>query len=114
MIVPSELNQLVDLVAYTYSQNTTGTVSAMVAETIPGVWARVKQRGGATNTMEAQQISTAQYEVVIRYLPQFTENWQIRWDGLTFKIDQIQYDNPAYRRYLIVSCSTLIKQENWS
>lgn len=114
MITPSELNQLVSLVAYTSSQNDTGTITATNAETIDGVWANIKQLGGDTNTAQGQQISNAQYKIVIRYLPQMTENWLIVYNDITLKITQMQVDNPAYMRYLIIYCSTTIQQTSWS
>lgn len=113
-MIPSELNQLVSLLAYTSTQNDTGTISATLAEQIDNVWAKIEQLGGSADTNQAQQLSTANYKITIRYLPQLTENWLISYGNSVFKINQLQVDNPAYKRYHIAYCSVTIQQTNWS
>lgn len=113
-MIPSELNQIISLLAYTSTQNDTGTVSATLIEQIDNVWAKIEQLGGHTDTNQAQQLSTANYRITVRYLPQLTENWLISYGNSVFKITQMQVDNPAYKRYLIIYCSITIQQTDWS
>ena len=112
-IKPSEFNRLVTMKSYTYSQGDSGAVTAVLAESFQ-TWAKVVQNGGNTGTNQGQEQSTANYTITIRYRPGVTENWNITYEGLTLKIGQLQIDNPAYKRYLIISCNVTIQQSDWS
>jgi SPP1 family predicted phage head-tail adaptor len=113
-ISASDLDRLVDLESYGFSIGDAGGSTAIPEETITGVWASVVQQGGGDFINQGQDRNFADYKVIIRYRPQLTENWIIVYEGLRMKIKQMQVDDTAYKRYLIIYCSTSIQQTSWS
>lgn len=114
MINASDLNRLVTLESYTYTQNDSGGTNPVLAEEIPDVWAIVEQKGGSMGFNQAQMMADATYQITIRYRPQVTTNWNIIYEGQIFMINKIVFDNPAYKRYMIIDCSVSISQQSWS
>lgn len=112
-IIASDFNRRITLTSYNYSQSGSGGVSAVEAE-IFDTWAKVEQKGGGVNSNQAQMMSDASYRITIRYRPQVTKNWNISYEGQTFIINSISFDNPAYKRFMIIDCSVSIKQTSWS
>lgn len=114
MINASDLNRLVILESYTFTTNDSGGTSPVLAESIPNVWAKVEELSGGNVINQGQDKNFAEYRISIRYRPQVTENWNIIYEGQTLKIKQMQIDNTAYKRYLIIYASTTKQQESWS
>ena len=113
-ISPSELNRLVNLVSYTYTQNDSGGLTPVIAEQITGAWATVDQLGGDARINQGQDKNFANYKIIVRYRSQMTENWMIVYEGQTMKIKQMQVDDTSYKRFWIIYCSTSIQQQSWS
>ena len=114
MITASNLNRLVTLKSYTYSQGDAGGSTPVLAEQIDNVWASIEQKGGNMNFNQAQMMEDATYQVTIRYKPQVTTNWNIEYEGQVFKINKIVLDNEAYKRYMIIDCTVSVSQQSWS
>jgi SPP1 family predicted phage head-tail adaptor len=113
-IAASDLNRQVTLQSYSFTQNDNGGVTPVLAEEIPGIWAKVDELNGGNMINQGQDKNFADYRVTIRYRPQVTENWTIIYEGQTLKIKQMQVDNTAYKRYWIIFASTSIQQQSWS
>lgn len=109
----SDLNRQVTLESYDYSQNDSGGTSAVLAEQIT-TWANIVQLSGGDVINQGQDKNFSDFKITIRYRPQITENWNIVYEGMTLKIKQMQVDNPAYKRYIIISASTTLQPSSWS
>lgn len=109
----SELNRLITLESFTYSQNDSGGITPVLAEQLTNVWAKVEELNGGNVINQGQDKNYADFRITIRYHSQVNENWNIIYEGQTLKIKQMQLDNTAYKRYMIIYCSTDI-QHNWS
>ena len=110
----SDLNRLVTLESYDYSQNDSGGVTPVLAEQLAGIWAKVDELNGGNIINQGQDKNFADYRITVRYRPQVTENWLIIYEGKTLKIKQMQVDDTSYKRYLIIFASTTIQQQSWS
>lgn len=110
----SELNRLITLQSYSYAQNNSGGIAPVLAEELTDVWAKIKPLSGGSVINQGQDKNYADYQITIRYQTQITENWSIIYEGQTLKIKQMQVDDEAYKRFLIIYASTTIKQESWS
>jgi SPP1 family predicted phage head-tail adaptor len=114
MIAASDLNRLITLESYSYSQNDSGGLTPVLAEQLTDVWANIQQKGGDMRFNQAQMMADATYQITIRYKPQVTTNWNIIYEGQTYMINKIVLDNPAYKRFMIIDCSVSISQQSWS
>lgn len=110
----SELNRLVTLESYDFTTGDSGGITPVLAESLTDIWAKVESLNGGNVINQGQDKNFADFRITIRYRPQVTENWTINYEGQTLKIKQMQVDNTAYKRYLIIYASTTIKQESWS
>lgn len=113
MIKPSEFNRRVTLKAYTYTHNDSGGITPVLAESVE-VWAKVIQTTGGTGTQEAQQLSYNNYSVTLRYREGLTTNWLVFYEDQVFKINSISVSEEGYKRFMVLSCSTTIRQSDWS
>jgi SPP1 family predicted phage head-tail adaptor len=112
-MTPSQLNRLVTLESYTYSQNDSGGIAPVLAEQLTNIWAKVDELNGGNVINQGQDKNFADFRITIRYRPQVNENWNIVYEGQTLKIKQMQLDNTAYKRYMIIYASTTLEQ-SWS
>ncbi len=111
----SELTRRVTMVSYDYVQASDGAggVNPVIAETFD-TWARVEQKGGSMGANQAQLMADATYQVTIRYRPQINQNWNIIYEGQTFKIDKIVIERPNYKEFLVIDCSVSVQITSWS
>ena len=110
----SDLNRLVTLEAYSFTQGSAGGITPELVESIANVWADVTQMSGGEQVNQNQDRNFSDYKIVLRYRPQLNEKWIILYEGQRMAIKQMQVDNTGYKRYWIIFCSTLIGQNNWS
>lgn len=110
----SDLNVLVNFLAYSFTKNEYGGTDKILAETISGVWANIKDVGGSTAPVQAQMKSDISYQVTVRYNEAFTTNWNIEHNGQLLTIKHIKIDDPAYARFMIMDCSVSLDQTSWS
>lgn len=103
----SELNRRVNLLNYTYVQGDSGGTSIALVDSIT-TWAKWEQQGGSMNANQAQMMGDATAQVTLRYRSQVTLNWNIVYEGQVFVINKIVFDNPSYKRYMIIDCSVSI------
>lgn len=106
-VSPSEFTRRVDLVNYTYVTGDSGGNSIALVDSI-STWAKVEQKGGSMSANQAQMMADATYQVTIRYRSQVTQNWNIVYEGQIFMINKIVFDNPAYKRFMIIDCAVSI------
>jgi SPP1 family predicted phage head-tail adaptor len=109
----SELNRLITLESYNYSTNDSGGITPVLAEQLTNIWAKVDELNGGNVINQGQDKNFADFRITIRYRPQVNENWNIIYEGQTLKIKQMQLDNTAYKRYMIIYASTTLEQ-SWS
>ena len=109
----SELTRRITLTSYDFVQTDSGGVNKILAETFD-TWAKVEQKGGGMGFNQAQMMADASYQVTIRYRAKVTTNWYIVYEWQVFKIDKIVFDNPGYKRFMIIDCSVSIQQTSWS
>lgn len=110
---PSEFTRRIVLVSYDYSEGDAGGLTPVLAEEFE-TWAKWEQKGGGMGLNQAQMMADATAQVTIRYRPQVTTNWNIIYEGQTYRIDKIVFDDPGYKRFMIIDCSVSIKQTSWS
>lgn len=112
-VTASELTRRVTMVSYDFQQMDSGGVNPVIAETFK-TWAKIEQKGGSMGPNQAQLMADATYQVTIRYRPQVNQNWNIIYEGQTFKIDKIVIERPNYKEFLVIGCSVSIQIESWS
>lgn len=112
-INPSEFTRRITLTSYGFNQGSSGGLSAVLAETFD-TWAKLDQKGGGMSANQAQMMADASAQFTMRYRPQVTQNWNIVYEEQTYMINKIVYDNPGYKRFMIIDCSVSIQLESWS
>ncbi len=112
-VIASELNVRVTCKAFDYAEQAAGGTLPVLRESFDD-WFKVEQLSGSTSFQQAQQISTSQYKLTCRYNAALNENWIFYFEGLYLKVDQMQVDNPAYKRYFFIYCSTTKQFDGWS
>lgn len=108
------LNRRVTLSAYDSIQDVVYGGNQLVLKETFDTWAQVVQKGGSTGINQGQMKSDFTYVITIRFRPQVSENWNITYEGQTLIINQLQVDDPGYKRYLIIYCSVSEQQQSWS
>lgn len=112
-INPSDFNRRVMMVSYTFTQGSTGGVTRSLAESFE-TWASVNSKSGSQYVTQGQIKNDQQVEIIIRYRPQITENWNVVYEGQTFIINNLSYDATGYKRFIILKCAGAIQQQSWS
>lgn len=112
-VLPSEFTRRITLTSYDYVQGDAGGVSAVAAESFD-TWAKWEQKGGGMGANQEQMQGDENVRVTVRYRPQVTVNWFIVYEGQVYRINKMSFDNPGYKRFIIIECSVSIKLQSWS
>lgn len=110
----SALNRLIDLSSYSFNQDSSGGITPVLADSLLGIWANVIQLSAGSSVNFGQSQMFADYKITIRYRAQVNENWNVVYENQTMKIKRIEFNEPQYKKYMILYCAVSKSLESWS